>query len=160
MAQMAKFVLGFIQSHHFMSRLTKFRRWSLWAWCWALAACSPQQVAEPVPFVPVNVLVDLNNIRYQALRFDRGFVYENGGVRGLILYRRATNTYLAFDRACTYHPNNSCGRVDVDASGFFLRCPCCSSVFDFDGNPTGAPAFTPLARYRTALSGSLLSVTN
>ncbi len=125
-----------------------------------LAACGPQPIADPIPYVPVNVLIDLNNLRYQPLRFDRGFVYENGGVRGLILYRRAASTYIAFERACTYHPTNACGRVDVDASGFFMRCPCCGSIFDFDGNPTGPPAFVPLVRYRTSLSGSLLSVTN
>ncbi|MCU0451963.1 MAG: hypothetical protein MUC97_19305 [Bernardetiaceae bacterium] len=125
-----------------------------------LLACQNQPLAEPIPFVPVNLTLDLNNLRYQALRFDRGFVYESGGVRGLILLRRSANQYLAFERACTYHPRNACGQVSVDVSGFFMSCPCCRSTFDLDGNPTGAPAFTPLGRYRTALSGSLLSVTN
>jgi nitrite reductase/ring-hydroxylating ferredoxin subunit len=125
-----------------------------------LLACQNQPLAEPIPFVPVNLTVDLNNLRYQPLRFDRGFVYETGGVRGLILLRRSASQYLAFERACTYHPRNSCGQVSVDVSGFFMRCPCCSSTFDLEGNPTGAPAFTPLGRYRTALSGSLLSVIN
>lgn len=126
----------------------------------SLFGCERQQVTDPVPYIFVQKLMDLNNTSYQALRFDRGFVYETGGVRGLIIYRRAVNSFIAFDRVCTHHPSNSCGVVEVEPTGFFMRCPCCRSVFDFEGNPINGPANFPLVRYRTSLSGSLLSINN
>ncbi|WP_448519815.1 Rieske 2Fe-2S domain-containing protein [Rhodoflexus sp.] len=125
-----------------------------------LGSCERQEVIDPVPFVFVQKLIDLNNIAFQALRFDRGFVYETGGVRGLIIFRRSATVFLAFDRVCTHHPSNPCGVVEVEPTGFFMRCPCCGSAFDFEGNPINGPANFPLVRYRTALSGSLLSINN
>lgn len=125
-----------------------------------LLGCERQQVTDPVPYVFVQKLIDLNNTSYQPLRFDRGFVYETGGVRGLIIYRRAANAFIAFDRVCTHHPSNSCGVVEVEPTGFFMRCPCCRSAFDFEGNPINGPANFPMVRYRTSLSGSLLSINN
>lgn len=125
-----------------------------------LLACSTPLELEPYPFAFVNKLIDLNNLSYQGLRLDRGFVYEDGGIRGLIIYRRSANSYLVFDRACAHRPSNECERVAVDASGLFMQCACCRSVFDFEGQPTAGPAPRPLLRYRTALSGSLLSISN
>lgn len=125
-----------------------------------LGGCERQPITDPVPFVFVQKLIDLNNTAYQALRFDRGFVYATGGVRGLIIFRRSANQFLAFDRVCTYHPSNPCGVVEVEPTGFFMRCPCCRSAFDFEGNPINGPANFPLVRYRTSLNGSLLSINN
>jgi Rieske Fe-S protein len=131
-----------------------------WLLVMSLIGCEKQQVTDPVPYVFVQKLIDLNNTAYQALQFDRGFVYETGGVRGLIIYRRSLNVFIAFDRVCTYHPSNPCGVVEVESVGFFMRCPCCRSAFDFEGNPINGPANFPLVRYRTSLNGSLLSINN
>ncbi|MCS6967480.1 MAG: hypothetical protein RMJ44_03555 [Cytophagales bacterium] len=123
-------------------------------------ACQNEQLSEALPFAFVQKLIDLNNVAYQPLRFDRGFVYETGGVRGLIIYRRSANSFLALDRVCTFQPSHPCSVVEVEPTGLFMRCPCCLSSFDFEGNPLGGPARFPLIRYRTMLNGSLLSITN
>jgi hypothetical protein len=126
----------------------------------SLSGCERNALQEPIPFVPVNLVIDLNNISSQALRFDRGFIYVEEGVRGIIIYRVSQNQFRAFERNCTFQPNAACAKVEVDGSGLFMTDPCCKSVFDFEGNPVAGPAAFPLFRYRTSLSGSLLSVIN
>ncbi|TAH17534.1 MAG: hypothetical protein EAZ08_13485 [Cytophagales bacterium] len=123
-------------------------------------ACDNTPVPDPIPFKIVNKLIDLNNLRYQRLKFDGGFAYEDGGVRGLIIYRRNATSYLAFERNCPFRPMDACAHLKVDDSGFFMKDSCCNSVFDFEGSPISGPAFSPVLRYRVSLTGSLLSITN
>lgn len=123
-------------------------------------ACDSTPTPDPIPFKIVNKLIDLNNLRYQRLKFDGGFVYEDGGVRGMIIYRRNASSYLVFERNCPFRPMDACANISVDGSGFFMQDSCCKSIFDFEGSPTSGPAFSPMLRYRAALSGSLLSITN
>jgi hypothetical protein len=127
---------------------------------WCVFACDSTPTPDPIPFKIVNKLIDLNNLRYQRLKFDGGFVYEDGGVRGMIIYRRNASSYLIFERNCPFRPMDACANVKVDGSGFFMQDSCCNSVFDFEGSPTSGPAFSPMMRYRASLSGSLLSITN
>ncbi len=123
-------------------------------------ACDSTPTPEPIPYRFVNKVIDLNNLAYQRLKFDGGFVYEEGGVRGIIIYRKNANTYHAFERNCPYRPYDACAQVKVDASGFFMLDECCQSYFDFEGKPTSGPAFSPMLRYRTSVAGSILTITN
>jgi hypothetical protein len=125
-----------------------------------LLACDNTPVPEPIPFKIVNKLIDLNNFRYQRLKFDGGFVYEEGGSRGMIIYRRNASSYTVFERHCPYRPADVCGQVNVDGSSFFMRDSCCNSVFNFEGSPISGPAFSQMLRYRSSLSGSLLTISN
>lgn len=122
--------------------------------------CDNAPTPEPIPYRFVNKIIDLNNLAYQRLKFDGGFVYEEGGVRGIIIYRKNANMYYAFERNCPYRPYDACAQVQVDISGFFMLDECCKSYFDFEGNPTSGPAFSPMLRYRTSLAGSILTITN
>ncbi len=126
----------------------------------SVLACDNTPLPEPIPFKIVNKLIDLNNFRYQRLKFDGGFVYEDGGSRGMIIYRRSASAYIVFERHCPYRPTDACGQVNVDGSRFFMRDSCCNTVFDFEGNPTSGPAFSQMLRYRASLSGSLLTISN
>jgi hypothetical protein len=123
-------------------------------------SCGDSEQITPVIDIPINKIIDLNSLAYQRLKFNGGFVYETGGLRGLIIYRKDATTYYAFDRACTYRINNTCEKIEVDGSTFFLFDPCCQSRFDWEGQPTSGVARANLVRYRTSLSGSVLYVNN
>lgn len=126
-----------------------------------LAACSSNTAAEPgIPSAVVNEQLNLTNQQYAALRFDNGYVYLGGGVRGIVVVRQNAQQYLAFERNCPYEPYNACAKVTVDKSGFFMADSCCGSRFDMRGQVTSGPARRPLRQYSTALSGNLLYVTN
>ena len=110
--------------------------------------------------VIVNETINLTNQQYLNLQFVGGHVNIDGGVRGIIIYRASENEYRAFERNCSFEPLNTCARVEVDGSGFFLVDPCCSSNFDWNGFPTGGPASLPLRQYLTLRQGDFLTITN
>lgn len=125
-----------------------------------LFACEPDLVDDPIPFLPfpnINIVVP----NYPALSTDGGNIKINdGGVRGIILYRKNASTYLAFERNCSYHPNDACATVDIHSSTLFMHDACCNSSFSFEGDPTGGPAWRPLQQYKTSLSGSTVTITD
>jgi nitrite reductase/ring-hydroxylating ferredoxin subunit len=135
------------------------RCWFLWM---VISACSPDRSDDPVPFIPfVDIVINLNLPEFINLRQDGGYVEIDGGVRGIILYRANSSTYIAYERNCSFRPNEACATVNVHNSGLFMVDPCCNSNFNFsDGNPTGGPAWRPLVRYRTQLSGLTLTVSS
>lgn len=128
-----------------------------------ISSCEPQLVDDPIPIVAFNnIVLDLNFPENNALRNGGGFrALPMGGVRGIIVYRNNTNQFFAFERNCSYRPNDACATVNVHASGLFMTDPCCNSSFDFStGAPTGGPAWRPLLQYRVEQLGSVLTITD
>lgn len=110
-----------------------------------------------------EIVINLSLPDYSSLKFDGGIKEINDtGIRGIVVYRLNSTSYVAYDRNCSYHPNDIyCSTVEVDFSRLFLKDPCCNSTFNFsDGMPTGGPASRPLIRYRTELAGSVLTITD
>jgi len=129
----------------------------------SLVGCTRDLSDDPIPIIPfVDVVINLNLPEYLSLRTDGGNKeLSTGGVRGLIIYRVSATSYIAYERNCSYHPNEACATVNVHSSGFFMIDPCCSSNFSFtDGTPTGGPAWRPLQRYRTQLNGTTLIISD
>ena len=127
-----------------------------------LNSCAPDLTDDPIPFLPFSPIhINLNLPEYVALRSDRGSLIIDGGVQGIILYREDATTYFAYERNCSFQPNNACAIVNIDQSTLFMTDPCCSSTFDFTtGFPTGGPAWRPLRKYETIVNGSELTITD
>ncbi|GAB3829652.1 hypothetical protein GCM10028821_16680 [Hymenobacter jeollabukensis] len=129
--------------------------------CLAGCGSSDANVEPAIPSAVVSDLVNLTTQEAAALRFDKGFIYRPGGVRGIIVVRQSAQQYLAFERNCSYQPYDACAKVSVDASRFFLVDTCCASRFDLtNGLPTSGPARRSLRQYTTTLNGNLLYITN
>lgn len=128
-----------------------------------LTACTRDLSDDPIPIITfADVVINLNLPEYASLRTDGGYKELNaGGVRGIILYRVNSSTYRAFERNCSFRPNEACATVNVHNSGLYMVDPCCNSNFSFEnGLPTGGPAWRPLNKYRTQLNGSTLTITD
>lgn len=130
-----------------------------------LFACESSMLDDPIPFAAFDdVIINLSFPDYITLNNDGGYKAindQNAGVRGIIVYRNSASTYFAYERNCSFHPNEACATVEVHSSGLFLYDPCCTSSFGFtDGMPTGGPAWRPLRQYRTQLNGSVLTITD
>lgn len=126
-----------------------------------LVGCRDEGSQQPLPEdVLVDISIVVTNIEYLPLQQDGGFVYLDGGRRGILLYRQNASSYLAFERNCTYRPTDSCASVHVHSSRLYMEDTCCGSQFDFTGRPTFGPAPLPLRRYSTTLSGNLLRIVN
>jgi len=85
---------------------------------------------------------------------------DNTGVAGLIIYRRADNAYVAFDRCSSVNPQARCAVVPDDPN-LTATDPCSGAKFSlFDGSPAKAPAKRPLKEYKVIISNFEISVLN
>lgn len=127
-----------------------------------LFSCSTELFDSPIPeAVFEDIVINVSNPEYNNLN-TVGYVHIGGsaGVRGIILYKVNATTYRAFERNCSYQPNDACATVDVHVSTLFMQDSCCGSTFNWDGNPTGGVAWRPLRQYQTYLDGTLLTITD
>lgn len=127
-----------------------------------LVSCKQDLSDDAIPFVAFpDIVINLSLPAYADLN-TKGWVYENGGVQGIIIHKVNATTYIAYERNCSYHPVNNVGAVVfVDVSNLFMIDHSCNSSFDFEeGMPTGGPAWRPLRRYKSYLDGSELTITS
>lgn len=139
------------------------KRSKFWLILVSLLGCTPDLSDDPIPIIPfADVVINLSLPEYLTLQTNGGNKeLSTGGVRGIIVYRVNASSYIAYERNCSYHPNEACATVNVHSSGLFMIDPCCNSNFSFtDGTPTGGPAWRPLQRYRTQLSGTTLTISD
>jgi hypothetical protein len=125
-------------------------------------SCSPDLSDDEIPHVPFEeISMNLSLPAYSKLATVGGFMYlNNGGVKGLIVYRSGPSTYIAFERNCSYSPNEACATVEVHSSTLYMLDPCCGSTFSLTGEPTGGVAWRPLRQYVSYLNGSTLLITD
>lgn len=113
-----------------------------------LFACKKSNEVDPIPTVPVNLTVPLRLPEYSALNSIGNYVYVNGGYKGIIIYRRTLDQFVAFERACPHHPTTNGAVVRVDSSGVMAVDQTCGSKFNlFDGSVVNGPAARPLRPY-------------
>lgn len=127
-----------------------------------LSRCAPDPGDDPIPYVPFSeIFINLNLPAYVALKTNGGSMTIDGGVRGIILYRVDATTYLAYERNCSFQPNEACSTVDIHLSNLYMFDSCCGSSFNFsDGFPLGGVAWRPLRQYKTSVNAELLSITD
>ncbi|MFH0893313.1 MAG: hypothetical protein V2A54_02665 [Bacteroidota bacterium] len=127
-----------------------------------LGVLSCKKDKDGVPDVAVDIYIDLNSYVYTNLNAVGGYVYVTGGYKnkGIIVYRRSIDEFKAYDRSCTYDPDNDC-RLTVMTSGLEVWDSCCGSKYIItDGTPTNKPATLPMKAYQTILSGNTLHIVN
>lgn len=135
---------------------------SFWLGLLLISGCGRELADDFIPITAFpDIILNLSLPENNSLQVDGGYRQLSGGVRGIIVYRINSSTYMAYERNCSFRPNEACATVDVHSSGLFMFDSCCSSNFSFtDGSPTGGPAWRPLNRYRTQLSGINLIITD
>ena len=112
------------------------------------------------PQVDVNLNLYINNPEFFNIEAPGGWIYLNGGVAGILLYRKNLDEFIAYDRANTYNPVVDCG-ITADLDNIILEDPCSDSQFLItDGSVIQGPASQALKRYNTNLYGNNLSIYN
>jgi len=135
----------------------------MFLWASLILSCQPDRSDDPIPFVAFSpYLINLSAPEFQPLTINGGYKEINSiGVRGVIVYRQDASTFLAFERNCTYRPNEACATVNVHSSLLYMEDPCCASTFSFAGGmPTGGIATRALRQYATELVGLQLTITD
>lgn len=128
-----------------------------------LSGCSRDLSDDEIPPSSFpDIVIDLSLPSNIGLATRGGYKEINeGGVRGIIVYCQDIGVYHAFERNCSYTPNQACATVNVDVSKLFMTDPCCTSLFDFStGQPIGGPAWRPLRQYQASANGVELRITD
>jgi len=127
-----------------------------------LAACSPDLSDDEIPLAHFpDIRIDISLPSNIALASKGGVKELNeGGIRGIIVYCEDRGIYHAYERNCSYTPNQACATVNVDASRLYMIDPCCGSQFDLKtGQPIGGAAWRPLRKFEATANGSELIIT-
>jgi nitrite reductase/ring-hydroxylating ferredoxin subunit len=126
-----------------------------------ISGCSKEENKNEIPVVGVSFVIDPNSTEYLELNGVGGWVNLTGGYKGIIVYRKSSSEFMAYERACPYDWEVPEARVEVDPSGLFAACPSCKSKFILiDGSAFEGPTHYPLKQYQTQFDGTLLYVTN
>ena len=109
-----------------------------------------------MPNVPVDVTIDLSFPSYSALQGVSGYTYVNGGSRGIIVYRKSLDEFVAFDRHSPADIEGTCVEpLYPDANNFLELIDSCNNArFSlYDGSPISNSEYG-LRQYATQYNGS------
>lgn len=123
----------------------------------AIAACRKNK-NHPVPSVAMDATIDINLPSYNALTGVGGWCYVVGGSRGVIVYRRAENDFIAFDRHSPADPDGTCPEPLYPSKDNFLTLidSCNNATFSlYDGSAISNSDFG-LRLFQTSWNGSNL----
>jgi hypothetical protein len=123
----------------------------------AILGCK-KNTNNPVPSIPFDITIDINLPSYSALVGVGGWAYVNGGSRGIIVYRRSIDEFIAFDRHSPADPEGICEQpLTPDSSNFLqLNDSCSGARFSlYDGSPISGSDYG-LRQYQTVYGGSNL----
>lgn len=107
--------------------------------------------------VYVDTYVYLSQPQYANLNTVGNWSYLEGvGVKGIILYRKSTSDFVAYDRSCPYDPNAANAKIAVDASNVIGVDNNCGSKFNLiDNSILKGPATRGMKVYYADYDGSL-----
>lgn len=123
--------------------------------------CDKENEHKPIPYVHVNINLDISSTLYSDLNIIGNHAYITGGYRGIVVYRMAQDKFVAYDRACPYDHEDPEARVDVEDNGLTLIDSTCMSRFLLiDGSVVEGPAKRSLKKYNTEFDGNNLFIYN
>lgn len=127
---------------------------------WINSGCNKKKNTV-IPYVPVNIYIYPSDPTFNKLNTPGGWVYLSGGSRGIIVYRRSNEEFVAYDRHCTYDTENTCGQVEVTSTQITAVDSCCGSEFVLtDGSVVKSPSTVPLQAYQVSFNGNELHIFN
>jgi hypothetical protein len=134
-----------------------------WLFLLPFAGCKEDiSPVSPVADVIVQEQVNLNSVQSQDLqKGDGNFIYISGGIKGIIVYRKSAEIYLAFERKSPYRMEDTCGIITVPPSRFYMEDTCHKCTFGWEGRPQSGPCREILKQYKVQfISSNTLSITN
>ncbi|MDG2463507.1 MAG: hypothetical protein P8M61_00320 [Crocinitomicaceae bacterium] len=111
---------------------------------------------HPVPSYTLDITIDINLPSYINLTGVSGYAYVNGGSRGVIVYRRGIDDFVAFDRHSPADVNGDCPQpLTPDVNNFLTLLDTCNtaSFSLYDGSPISNSDFG-LRQYQTIWDGT------
>ncbi len=109
---------------------------------------------HPVPSIPFDITIYINLPSYNSLEAVGGWAYAEGGSKGLIIYRRAYDEFIAFDRHSPANDGTCEFPLTANPDNFLqLDDSCSTATFSLlDGSANSGSEFG-LRQYQTSWSG-------
>lgn len=118
-----------------------------------LFSCNKKETR--VPYVPVDLYLNISIPSNTNLNFIGGWNYVSGGSKGIVVYRQTADTFTAYDRHCTYEIEANCDPATVDSTNLAISCDCDGSQYQiYDGAVINGPAVYPLQQYQASYNSS------
>jgi hypothetical protein len=124
--------------------------------CVALVGCKTTN-NHPVQPSPFQIEVNLTLPSYSGLQGISGYAYVSGGVKGIVIYRKSQNEFVAFDRMATTENAADCeSGVVINPDNFLvLDDPCSDTQYSlFDGSIVSGDVEWGLRGYIVQFDGS------
>ncbi len=115
-------------------------------------SCKKNNSQHPVPFVKTDFVIDISLPSYSELQNVGGYTFANGGSRGIIIYRKSQDEFVAWDRQSPNDPNGTCGTPLTPNTDNFLQLDdaCSEGTYSlYDGAPLSNSEFG-LRQYSTS----------
>lgn len=126
---------------------------SLFAFC----KKKSKTVQDNIAYQTVNITIYPNDPIYFKLQTVGGWMYINGGVNGIILYRKTTvnssSDFVAIERTSTALPDDPNARVKVQTDNTLKDTISGSKWQIFDGSLISGPATQNLRLYNAVYDG-------
>jgi nitrite reductase/ring-hydroxylating ferredoxin subunit len=121
-----------------------------------------KETKQGVPFVAVDIRLYSSDPSFVGLNAVGGWTYVDGGNRGILIYRKTTSEFNAFDRSCTYNATAVNEQVSVEKANNVIATDahCGSKFLMTDGSVSQGPAGLPLKAYQTSFDGTMLHIYN
>ncbi len=119
-------------------------------------------VQDSIPYQTVNITLYPNDPIYASgthpIQSVNGWIYINGGVNGIIVYRKtainSSNDFIAIERTSTALPNNANAKAIVQLDNFTLKDTISGSRWQIiDGGLISGPATQNLRLYTAVYDG-------
>lgn len=121
----------------------------------SVASCKKNK-NYPVPSIPFDITINISLPSYNALQGVGGWAYVNGGSKGIIVYRRSFDEFIAFDRHSPADGGADCATPLTPNSDNFLQLDdiCSGAQFSlYDGSPISGAEFG-LRQYQVIWDGN------
>ncbi len=121
-----------------------------------MVGCKKKSEQNPIPSIPFDITINIEFPSYSNLIGVGGWSYVSGGSKGIIVYRKSTDQFVAFDRQSPKDPNNTCEYPLIPDSLNFLQLndACSGAKFSlYDGSAVSGSEFG-LRQYQTVWNGT------
>ena len=119
------------------------------------SACKKKNNQNPIPSVPFDITINIELPSYSNLIGVGGWAYAIGGTRKLIIYRKSTDDFVAFDRQSPTDIDGTCATSLTPDTNNFLQLNdfCSDAKFSlYDGSTTSGSNYG-LRQYQTSWNG-------
>ncbi|MGV3630000.1 MAG: hypothetical protein ACO1O6_02290 [Bacteroidota bacterium] len=107
-----------------------------------------------MPSIPFDITIYINLPSYSSLEGVGGWTYVSGGSKGIVVYRKSYDEFVAFDRHSPADDGNCEFPLTTDPDNFLqLNDSCTGAKFSlFDGSPMSGSEYG-LRQYQTYWDG-------